>query len=148
MTSNPLEQCRRGTNKENGFLSIFTVLRKASTILFLSIYMLSATEISQVFKLPKLIEHVRVHQLSLWEFLSMHYGQGNVFDTDYNEDMKLPFKTENNTVALTGSAYYPLLFTVSIVVPTEFTEKNTYFITEQFILSNYLSNIWQPPKSC
>ena len=143
-----MEECLRGASKENRFLSIFAALRKASTILFLSIYMLSATEISQVFKLPKLIEHVRAHQLSLWQFLSMHYGQGNVFDTDYNEDMKLPFKTENNTVALTSSAYFPFLSTVSIAVPTEFTEKNTYFITDQFILSNYLSNIWQPPKSC
>jgi hypothetical protein len=110
--------------------------------------MLSATEISQLFKLPKLIEHVSAHQLSLWDFLCMHYGQGNVFDTDYNEDMKLPFKMENNTVALTSSNYYPLLSTVNIIVPTEFTEKNTYVVTEQFILSSYLSNIWQPPKSC
>jgi len=110
--------------------------------------MLSATEISQLFKLPKLIEHVNAHQLSLWEFLCMHYGQGNVFDTDYNEDMKLPFKMENNTVALTSSAYFPLLSTVNIIVPTEYTEKNNYVVTEQFILSCYLSNIWQPPKSC
>ena len=123
-------------------------MRKAVTILFLSIYMLSATEISQLFKLPKLIEHVNAHQLSLWEFLCMHYGQGNVFDTDYNEDMKLPFKMENNTTALTSSAYFPLLSTVNIIVPTEYTEKNNYVVTEQFILSCYLSNIWQPPKSC
>jgi len=109
--------------------------------------MLSATEISQLFKLPKLIEHVRAHQMNLWEFLCMHYGQGNVFDTDYNEDMKLPFKMENNTVALTSSAYFPLLSTVSIIVPIEYIEKNNYVVAEQFILSSYLSNIWQPPKS-
>jgi hypothetical protein len=123
-------------------------LRKAITILFLSIYLLSATEISQLLKLPKLIEHVKAHQLSLWDFFCIHYGQGNVIDADYNEDMKLPFKTENNTVALTSSAYYPLLSTVSIIVPTEFTEKNSYVVMEQFIQSRYLSNIWQPPKAC
>lgn len=123
-------------------------MKKAITILFLSIYLLSATEISQLLKLPKLIEHVKAHQLSLWEFLCIHYGQGNVFDADYNEDMKLPFKTENNTVALTSSAYFPLLSTVSFIVPAAFTEKNSYVVIEQFIQSRYLSNIWQPPKSC
>jgi hypothetical protein len=128
------------------FLSIFVWLRKAITILFLSIYLLSATEISQLLKLPKLIEHVKAHQLSLWEFLCIHYGQGNVFDADYNEDMKLPFKAENNTVALTSSAYYPLLSTVSISVPAEFPVKNSFAVTEQFVHSSYLSNIWQPPK--
>ena len=127
-------------------------MRKATTILFLGIYLLSATEISQLLKLPRLIEHISAHQaednISLWKFLCIHYGQGNVLDSDYNEDMKLPFKTENNTVALTSSAYYPLLSTISIIVPTEFTEKNSFVVTEQFILSSYLSNIWQPPKSC
>jgi len=122
-------------------------LRKAITILFLSIYLLSATEISQLLKLPKLIEHVKAHQLSIWEFLCIHYGQGNVIDSDYNEDMKLPFKAENNTLALTSSAYFPLLSIISIIVPAQFTEKNAYAVTEPFIHSSYLSNIWQPPRS-
>jgi hypothetical protein len=128
-------------------------LRKSITILFLSIYLLSATEISQLLKIPALFEHIREHReennnISLWEFLCIHYGQSNVFDADYNEDMKLPFKTENNTVALTNSAYFPLLSTVSIIVPSEFPVNNSFVVTEQFILSSYLSNIWQPPKSC
>jgi hypothetical protein len=137
---------------KNGFLSTFEGLRKATTILFLSIYLMSATEISQLMKLPKLIEHISKHMaednIGVWKFLCIHYGQGNVFDSDYNEDMKLPFKTENNTVALTSSTYFPLLSTISITVPAQFTEKNSFVLTEQFILSRYLSNIWQPPKAC
>jgi hypothetical protein len=128
-------------------------VRKISAIVFLSIYLLSATEISQLLKLPKFIEHIREHRaedsnISLWKFLCIHYGQGNVMDADYDEDMKLPFKAENNTAFLTNAVYFPLSSSVSIVRPTDFPEKRSFVLSEEFLLSSYLSNIWQPPRFC
>lgn len=94
------------------------------------------------------IEHKNENKnLTLWQFLCIHYAHGNVKDADYDKDMKLPFKTSEN-----------FAFSICIPAPPQaninFSFKEFYasrikkqFFTQDFLFSSYyLSNIWQPPR--
>lgn len=115
--------------------------------------MFSTTELYQTLKLPILIEHFIEHkeqnnQLTLWQFLCMHYAEGDVKDADYEQDMKLPFKTHLNINYATFTAYLPT-YIVHFPVQTHFFEAkvlNSYI--PSFFTSTHLSSIWQPPKFC
>ena len=113
-------------------------------------YLFSATEFKQFFKLNSFIDHFHEHQslnhsLSLLEFLNIHYGHAHVHDEDYEKDMKLPFKTTSNdfssfqTVLNYGISYLPLVVN-DLYVPKKFITVDCYLIP------SYLSAIWQPPK--
>ena len=61
------------------------------------IYLGSFSEIGQLFKLPKLVEHFEEHRLqepslSVLAFLKMHYKGVFSVDDDYKEDQRLPFR--------------------------------------------------------
>jgi hypothetical protein len=115
--------------------------------------MLSTTELSQLLKLPSLVEHFIEHrqedkQITLWDFLCMHYAHGIVKDADYDKDMKLPFKTHDGCTNSTFSPFTPYNFSTEVVKtvisePTSFPSYN-----EVFTASSFLSNIWQPPRGC
>ena len=77
------------------------MLKKWISILFLSVYLLTATEFNELFKLPLLVEHFMQHNegnkhVDFWEFLCIHYSNNNIKDADYDEDMKLPFKSQSH----------------------------------------------------
>ncbi|HRO41556.1 MAG TPA: hypothetical protein PL009_01885 [Flavipsychrobacter sp.] len=130
----------------------FVMLRRLLSILFLSVYLIAATEMQQLLKLPLLIEHYTEHKqqsshLSLWQFLRMHYANGNEKDADYDKDMKLPFKTHTETVHL-------LLF-LSSVSHFSVAERIIYAIPQKFVIhaddvvhAAYAAAIWQPPRGC
>lgn len=70
--------------------------------------MVSATELSQLFKIPDLIEHYCEHhalnrEMSPIAFLKMHYDHP-AKDRDYKKDRKLPF--------IIHSALHALVFTL------------------------------------
>jgi hypothetical protein len=114
---------------------------------------ISLTELNQLVKLPLLIEHFIEHKgkdssLSLWAFLDMHYAHGDVKDADYDEDMKLPFKSHDGCVNTFFISFVPNTFDDLSTKPV-YIEDNTYSVYEEtFLTSSYLSFIWQPPKSC
>lgn len=122
-------------------------------ISLLFIYLISLTELSQLVKLPILVEHFIEHKeknsnLSLWEFLNMHYAQSDDHDGDRDKDMKLPFKSHdgciNTTIVALPSTNIGTLSAKPICI-----EKKAYSIyTENFLSSSHLSSIWQPPKAC
>lgn len=130
----------------------FEVVKRLIAITFLSLYILTATECSQLLKIPKLVSHFTEHQdldrnLSFFEFLYMHYTDHDINDNDQDKDMQLPFKTH-------GDCAFSLL-KFSDCPPYHCTF-NTFRIIENIAIpstdsdfeSTYLSNIWQPPKSC
>jgi hypothetical protein len=121
----------------------------ASVLLVL--YLASATEFSQLLKLPVLVSHFREHRqhdetLSLAGFLYMHYTNHDLNDNDQDRDMQLPFKS------LSGiSASYQFLPAQSEIItleqaPCSTTMNNCY--QSSGLQSTYLSSIWQPPKHC
>jgi hypothetical protein len=129
------------------------VLKKYVSIILLSIYLISLTELSQLVKLPLLIEHFSEHKqkdghMSFWKFLQIHYSQNKLNDADYEKDMKLPFKSHDGCINSIVSESVPTSYYFISSKPV-FSHSNSYSsYTEQFLTSAYLTSIWQPPKSC
>jgi len=79
----------------------------------------------------------------------MHYMHGSPNDDDHDRDMQLPFKTADDCISSIATGFVPLMTQVSVDRPVAIAAKQTYIIADKFILSAYLSNIWQPPRiSC
>ena len=102
--------------------------------------------------MPLLVEHFIEHRhenkdITLYQFLYIHYAMGDVKDADYDKDMKLPFKSHDNCVANVVTVYPPVQ-KISIIEPVPFSEKHHFYFSETFIPSLFLANIWQPPRFC
>ena len=122
-------------------------------ILFLTVYLLSTTELHQLLKLPMVFEHFYDHQkenkeISFLQFLDMHYMHGSPNDKDINEDMKLPFKAADNCSENVSPVQVPQFAHVLAIPVISVTVKKGCISKIQFISTSYLSGIWQPPKSC
>ena len=127
------------------------MLKKWISILFLSVYLLTATEFNELFKLPLLVEHFMQHNegnkhIDFWEFLCNHYSTNAIKDSDYDEDMKLPFKSQshfekNNTIN-------SICFDLSVETNNlpSFKVNNFVNTSEQFNNNSSINSIWQPPK--
>jgi hypothetical protein len=119
--------------------------------LFLSTYLLTATELNELFKLPILVEHFMEHnegkkQISFWGFLCMHYLNTTFKYADNEDDMKLPFKSQSN-FELTNSINsicFEFNLNVNHLIP--FVENNYIISTEKFNIISTVNSIWQPPK--
>lgn len=135
------------------FQPIFVVLKKAICILFFGVYLISATEFSQFLKFPMLIHHYAEHKgqikdLTLWQYLVLHYQNDNVIDMDHSEDKQLPFKSHDCCSGSVLGTYVPATF-FTLFTKTFYKEPITHFVsTEDFVNAVYLSSIWQPPRSC
>jgi hypothetical protein len=126
-------------------------LKKLFAISFLFIYLFSTTELHQLLKAPLLVEHFIEHReenkgITLWQFFYVHYAMGDVKDADYEKDMKLPFKTHSNWVSSFSNDLPSTK--VSIEKPIQFLQKKSFATKDQFLLTSFLSNIWQPPRIC
>ncbi len=116
---------------------------------------MATTELYQLLKLPFLVEHFMEHKeqnkhITLLDFLYLHYANGNVKDADYEKDMKLPFKTQNNHVSINIIGIVASSIMKEIRSPkSNFVQSKLNILSkESFFSSSYLSNIWQPPKYC
>lgn len=129
-------------------------MKKSVVILLLSLYLLGTTQLRELLKFPVLIEHFTEHRvispnIDFWDFLCLHYSKSSDYDKDLDRDMQLPFKTFSQNyvydIALLSDDDSEV-FLISNIIPVE---KKQSLIYEGFIFtSTYLSNIWQPPKSC
>lgn len=126
-------------------------MRRVIALFFLLIFSASILHGSELFKLPKLINHYLVHKsqspfISFNNFIQLHYLPGETHDHPYPEDHQLPFKT---------ISYSPANVVFAIPAPEISNEKpvaiaiekKTIFLNAQFYQSNYKATIWQPPKS-
>lgn len=128
-------------------------MKKISAIFFFTIYLLSTTEAHQLLKLPVIFEHFSEHQhenknITALEFLAIHYLHGSPKDKDYDRDMQLPFKTSDDCISSISPAFVPLQIQHALLEPIEINTEKIFALKDQFLLSAYLANIWQPPKSC
>jgi hypothetical protein len=128
-------------------------LKKLIAILFLTIYVVSATELHEFFKLPQLVEHFMEHKsennkTTLIDFLTMHYTSSEDGNSHNTDDTELPFKSHHDFGNINNIAFISFnTFQLDIkTTPIESKNYNTY--SSEFISSAYLSSIWQPPKSC
>lgn len=129
------------------------LLRKLIAISLFSIYLFSTTELHQLLKLPFLVTHFLEHKtqngdITLLTFLHLHYANGHQKDADYDKDMQLPFKSNDGCINASIAPFIPISLSTEISRPVYIQSNNFTLRYDVDINSFFLSNIWQPPKSC
>jgi hypothetical protein len=124
-------------------------VKRFSAILLLSVTLFTQTELHQLLKLPVLVQHFIEHRaenkdISIADFIILHYFSGNPRDKDYERDMQLPFKTSDCT-ALAAVAVIPSQ-PVSIIQPEAVINTSYPAINNNCSHCSRTSDIWQPPK--
>ncbi len=76
------------------------------SIFFLSIIMLSHSELHQLLRIPVLFEHFQEHRkedpaITFLQFIKLHYDK-IVVDDDYQRDQQLPFRDASCSATATG----------------------------------------------
>ena len=125
-------------------------MKKWVSILLLSLYLLSTTELNQLLKLPVLIEHYAEHknlnpEMTLLAFFKMHYDHP-VKDADYKTDRKLPFII-HSTLSLVFTLNTDFSFEISGSDYKYFHIQNIPCLDENLYIKGYLQSIWQPPRA-
>ncbi|MFY7899833.1 MAG: hypothetical protein ACOVNY_06590 [Chitinophagaceae bacterium] len=127
-------------------------MKKLITILLLSLYTFGATDAYQLLKIPLLIEHFIQHkqqdnQINFLSFLQMHYAEKQEKDADYQQDMQLPFKTNDANVCMNVTASFPspIYVVETISFPIHPSIYNLSY--DYFYININPSKIFQPPKS-
>ncbi len=127
-------------------------MRRITAYFFLFVYLFANTELHQLAKVGAFVAHFAEHQkedkdITLIEFIQIHYFSRNVMDADYEQDMKLPFKTTDCiNFSPTHTLPLPVFFTLQQVF---FIESAGLPLYDQSALpSSRLADIWQPPKAC
>ncbi len=125
-------------------------MKKFTTTILLSIYLLSATEAHQFLKLPVIFYHFAEHKttnrtISFIDFLAIHYLHGTPRDKDNDRDMQLPFKTCVNINNTLPAAPVPHLVQLPSIKELAVKTKRVN-PKNLFILSSHSTDIWQPPK--
>lgn len=125
-------------------------MKRLIAILFLSLLLLTNTQLGQLMKLPVLVQHYQEHTamykgMSFISFLKLHYFNGDPKDADYHRDMQLPFKSAESHINI--SVFIP--FIQSFELNKTFYSIKQSFIPQNndFYSSSHLDNIWQPPKA-
>ena len=127
-------------------------MRRFSAAFFLIVFLFANTELHELTKMGAFINHYKEHRqenrdLTLIDFIIIHYFSGNIVDDDYAEDMQLPFKSvdcSNSIPTITISL--PDIFVLQPAILLESTRLPVY---DQSVLpSSHLDDIWQPPKTC
>lgn len=134
----------------------FALVKKVVAIFLLTIYLVSTTELSQVLKLPVLVEHYFEHKeknpgISLIDFLVLHYKGNHLehhpHDDDYERDQKLPFMVHTNVLNVVFVSPEAITFEAkNRHLPGEHFKFPTR--NDQFTDDIFSSSIWQPPKFC
>lgn len=126
-------------------------MKKLIAIFFLTLYLCSTTEASQLLKIPVVFEHFKEHRLedhsiSPLQFLALHYLHGSPRDKDYDRDMQLPFKTHSDCLVAIAPAFVPKTVELQTIPAIDLPRQENYVVDDQVFISAYLSRIWQPPK--
>jgi hypothetical protein len=127
-------------------------VKKAVAIFFMSIYMLSFSELHQFLRIPVLIQHFVEHQhkdhsISLLAFLSEHYIHQYIHDEDYQRDQQLPFRHSECCVSYATVCCESPVNTI-IELPVRIAETKNEFILHDEDNHSLLSvaDIFQPPR--
>lgn len=127
-------------------------MKKIISIFFICIYLISFTEAKEILKLPAFVEHYKEHKslnkdITVFKFIVLHYLSGSKKDKDYQEDMKLPFKTHEFSSFAFITFDLPKTFNLEINTPKKvFTDKKeNFYYSKDFVINNYQS-IFQPPE--
>lgn len=125
-------------------------------IVFLSVYLISTTELPQLLKLPILVEHYFEHihktpNLTVVEFLTLHYKGDHLanhpHDDDYDHDRQLPFMRHGSSLNIV--CITPDLIRMDIGSGVGADDSDEIRCSDELFVDRIsLSSIWQPPQSC
>ncbi len=126
-------------------------MKKWFSILLLSFYLVSTTELYQLLKIPVLVEHFIDHkkenkEITFIDYLKMHYNDP-VKDADYQTDQKLPFVAHTSHLVLVFTANPDFFIEIKNDVIINHREK-IHSYTIAFDDKDSSNSIWQPPKFC
>ncbi|MBS1977188.1 MAG: hypothetical protein JST46_07435 [Bacteroidetes bacterium] len=126
-------------------------MKRKLAIALTCVYLLTATELNQIWKLPIFISHFLEHRtensgITLVEFITLHYFSGDPRDSDFARDEQLPFR--DNSHSLIGSIFTIVPASAGVSYSTVFLY-NISFIpkTQDGKPSHSLTEIWQPPRA-
>lgn len=113
---------------------------------------MGTTPVLELLKLPEFLTHLEEHrsenpELSLLDFIDIHYLHGNVKDDDYEEDMKLPFKEYNGCVtSILMDQPTCLEWQAPCLQYFSLSDYTLLYFNASIWKSLNLNRIWQPPK--
>lgn len=124
-------------------------MKKLISILLLTLYLVSTTELYQLLKMPLLIEHYIQHkdlnpEMSFTAFLKTHYDHP-VKDSDHDQDQRLPFVSHANLLAVVFTINSSLDFHCIEKVCNPIEIKKTFYKNALYN-KEILNSIWQPPR--
>ena len=107
---------------------------------------------SELLKVPFLVEHFQVHKagdasMTISKFVKIHYGSQNRVYEDYDQDMKLPFKSHEAEITSVTQFLAPIYGFIDIQHPfiSIHTDVSTQFL---FVFTHGVnSQILQPPRN-
>ncbi len=119
----------------------------------ISVYFFSATSFNEMLKLPVLITHFKDHKednkgLGFGFFLFSHYSLEDRNDQDAEKDSQLPFNSSQFPPALSIVSIVPSTAIMKITKPVCSEINSLSIYLDLFISSDYIANIWQPPRMC
>jgi hypothetical protein len=128
-------------------------VKKAIAFLFVTVYLLSTTEMGQLLKVPAFVTHFVEHRqadsdITLWKFICIHYANDDVKYPDYEKDMKLPFKTHDHCGSQVNATIPPEPITFPPRRVIYLPSRMKYFNREHGLIASFHSLIWQPPRFC
>ena len=114
-------------------------------------YLFTATELNQLWKLPIFVSHFIEHRqespdITLVHFITLHYFSGDIRDSDYARDEQLPFRDNSQCLIGTIATIVPssasISYNTNILCQLTFAPK-----TQDGKPSRYQTDIWQPPRA-
>jgi len=114
-------------------------------------YLTSFVEVRQVLKMPRLIEHFISHKISnsdmsIYAFLKMHYIDEQIIDSDYKQDMKLPFKTHDFSSSTITLNIPPEKATINLQRHLVHVDNSNNFSYSEKYYPSVFQQIWEPPQ--
>lgn len=126
-------------------------MKRVIAIFFLLTYLFGGTDASQVIKFPLLVRHYIKHKqedpsITVISFLKMHYVGKQPIDSDYQQDMQLPFKTCGDVFMANPPTILPAVPQLSCNSPVVIPVKHS-LLDDRAPLYRFPQSIFQPPKA-
>ncbi|MDO5615118.1 MAG: hypothetical protein Q4G16_02935 [Cruoricaptor ignavus] len=126
-------------------------MKKLIVYFFIAIYFFSSSEVRQVMKLPYLVEHYVSHKLqdegtTLFSFIKQHYLEEQHKGGDYEQDMKLPFKTQDISAFSFANTLLPEKLDMKFRRLAFYSDKKSSFYYAIHFYPSIYQKVWQPPK--
>jgi hypothetical protein len=140
--------------------SIFAVAMKKYLLIFLALQILATSGsanlgVSSMIKVSAFFHHYVHHisceqeDLSILEFIRLHYTDNEHLATDHAEHDKLPFHcphTDQHHIAAHAAFLIPQVAVIVTFTRTEITTQTLISESQELHYAFYLGNIWEPPK--